>query len=428
MAIIPFLNNAYFSAKVGIGTDSPGAKLEVASNYDLVNGNIKLSTTDHSSGFPAITFYNESSSVVSGSRNWKIGVGRTSKGLMQFQSSLTSTGSADGNVIMTLDPGGNVGIGTTSPLSRLHVDGAGTLENHFTEGLRVTRETVPAQFGMFNYNGGALNIIAANTAGTGSITKFMRSSNGTSLNTSMVINTDGLVGIGTTDPKAKLHTYTGSSNNLGYDDSVGIIVEGATRSIVQINSTNDAYVMFGDVAQLNRAWVGYNHITDQLMLHTGGTITMDGNVGIGTDTPSDYDNNADNLVVGTTSGNNGITIASSPAGVSSLYFADGISGGGQYTGYLEYNHSSNYMRFGTNNGAERVRITSAGNVGIGTTNPQAKLDVAGGIRMADDSTAASSANVGTQRYRTSGNNSYVDMCMQTGASTYAWINIVQNNW
>jgi hypothetical protein len=24
--------------------------------------------------------------------------------------------------------------------------------------------------------------------------------------------------------------------------------------------------------------------------------------------------------------------------------------------------------------------------------------------------------------------SYVDMCMQTGASTYAWVNIVQNNW
>ena len=30
MANIPFLNNAYFAAKVGIGTDSPSAKLEVA--------------------------------------------------------------------------------------------------------------------------------------------------------------------------------------------------------------------------------------------------------------------------------------------------------------------------------------------------------------------------------------------------------------
>ena len=29
MANIPFLNNAYFSSKVGIGTDNPGAKLTV---------------------------------------------------------------------------------------------------------------------------------------------------------------------------------------------------------------------------------------------------------------------------------------------------------------------------------------------------------------------------------------------------------------
>ena len=48
--------------------------------------------------------------------------------------------------------------------------------------------------------------------------------------------------------------------------------------------------------------------------------------------------------------------------------------------------------------------------------------------MADDSSTASASNVGTLKYYTYGNNSYVDMCMQTGASTYAWVNIVQNNW
>lgn len=35
---------------------------------------------------------------------------------------------------------------------------------------------------------------------------------------------------------------------------------------------------------------------------------------------------------------------------------------------------------------------------------------------------------GVLRYRTSGTNSYVDMCMKTGASTYAWVNIVTNTW
>ena len=79
-------------------------------------------------------------------------------------------------------------------------------------------------------------------------------------------------------------------------------------------------------------------------------------------------------------------------------------------------------------GSEKMRIAYGGNVGIGVTGPQSKLQVAGGIQMADDTDTASAAKVGTLKYRVSGNNSYVDMCMQTGATTYAWINIVQNNW
>jgi hypothetical protein len=57
-----------------------------------------------------------------------------------------------------------------------------------------------------------------------------------------------------------------------------------------------------------------------------------------------------------------------------------------------------------------------------------KLQVDGGIQMADDTDTASADKVGTLKYRVSGNNSYVDMCMQTGAATYEWVNIVQNNW
>jgi hypothetical protein len=82
----------------------------------------------------------------------------------------------------------------------------------------------------------------------------------------------------------------------------------------------------------------------------------------------------------------------------------------------------------TTAGTERVRVTSGGSVGIGTNNPVAKLQVLGGVQVADDSATATADRVGTLRYRTSGNNSYVDMCMQTGASTYVWVNIVENNW
>ena len=64
------------------------------------------------------------------------------------------------------------------------------------------------------------------------------------------------------------------------------------------------------------------------------------------------------------------------------------------------------------------------NVLIGNGN----LKVNGGVQLANDTAIASAAKVGTFKYYTSGNNSYVDMCMQTGASTYAWVNIVTNSW
>ena len=83
-----------------------------------------------------------------------------------------------------------------------------------------------------------------------------------------------------------------------------------------------------------------------------------------------------------------------------------------------------------------VKIAYSGNVSINTTNDNGvdKLQVLGSIKttssaqVGDNVTAASATNVGAIRYRTSGNNSYAEMCMQTGASTYVWTTIVENNW
>ena len=52
-------------------------------------------------------------------------------------------------------------------------------------------------------------------------------------------------------------------------------------------------------------------------------------------------------------------------------------------------------------GVDKLFVAGAsGKVGIGTTSPQAKLQVSGGIQMADDTDTASASKVGTMRYRT----------------------------
>lgn len=49
-------------------------------------------------------------------------------------------------------------------------------------------------------------------------------------------------------------------------------------------------------------------------------------------------------------------------------------------------------------------------------------------QVGDNTNAASADLVGSTRYREDSNNSYVEMCMRTGASTYAWVEIVKHNW
>ena len=61
------------------------------------------------------------------------------------------------------------------------------------------------------------------------------------------------------------------------------------------------------------------------------------------------------------------------------------------------------------------------NVGINVTSPRSKLQVNGGIQMADDTDIPLVAKVGTLRYRAASTGpgtyaSYIDMCMQTGIS------------
>ena len=97
-------------------------------------------------------------------------------------------------------------------------------------------------------------------------------------------------------------------------------------------------------------------------------INTSGNVGIGTSSTG-FNAAGVPLVVGSGSGNTGLTIFSGASSAGSIHFADAeTTGAASYAGYINYIHSANSMQFGTNSN-DRMTILSGGNVGIGTSSP-----------------------------------------------------------
>jgi hypothetical protein len=108
----------------------------------------------------------------------------------------------------------------------------------------------------------------------------------------------------------------------------------------------------------------------QTTQHVSGATGFFGQkVGIGTNSPTSL------LHVANAGGDATLEIEAGNTSSSILRFGDTDNND---VGQIEYDHADNSLRFYNNNTTEKMRITSAGNVGIGTTNPATKLSVSGG--------------------------------------------------
>ena len=144
----------------------------------------------------------------------------------------------------------------------------------------------------------------------------------------------------------------GSNDNLGNYVVNNITGAAATfTSNVSVGGT----LTYDDVTSVESVGL----ITAKSGIHvTGGSVRV-GN------TTTTANGNADNLVIGEITGNHGITILSGQNAVGNLFFGDIVNNS---AAGIQYFHADNHMEFRIA-GGEKVRFNSAGDVGIGTTNP-----------------------------------------------------------
>ena len=107
------------------------------------------------------------------------------------------------------------------------------------------------------------------------------------------------------------------------------------------------------------------------------TLNVAGIVGIGNTNASSFNSNSNNLVVGSGSGGEGITIYSANDNNAQIFFADGTTGDAAYRGVLRYAHDVDRFEFFTA-GTIRAVLDSSGNLGIGTTSPSSLLHMESG--------------------------------------------------
>lgn len=223
------------------------------------------------------------------------------------QSLVLKSNNVEGLRISTI---GNVGVGTTLPLDKLHVagsirmvdgsQGVGKVLTSDVNGTGTWQTPVVSAWGLTG-NAGTNDPAIPTTYGTSAITTGENWSGTTdandyvigtnSLERFRVKQTTGNVGIGTSTPARKLHIFNGTSGGTS-NGNAGLVLEsnGAIYQHFLAPATNETGLLFGSGTTSIRGAVLYDNAGDALQFRAGGNtnrmiVTAAGDVGIGVAAP-----------------------------------------------------------------------------------------------------------------------------------------------
>jgi hypothetical protein len=392
------------NGNVGIGTTTPLRALTISQSMagqnvpgiaiEAVNTNLAVGTTAGEIGFWAT----DTSANGTGQSSYLRDVVDGSSNGTQHSLTFATKNGASLNEAMRINYLGNVGIGTTTPDAKLaissSVNGGANIRLHY-------RDILPNYFGQLSHqgnNGFGFNIDSVSQSNSDSAAILFRRStdSGATFSDSMIIDKNGNVGIGTTSPSELLHLSKIAPNN-----KVSALIEnfatGNSQAALKFNVSNN----LGNTS----AEIGYTRNGFGLYFNVNGSeamrITNTGYVGIGTTTPLyplDVKGNAriegTNLYVNQDGGSltNGAIGINGTRALLGYDAADSraVLQGGSGQG-IEFNVDNGTVGLGT-----AAVITTAGNVGIGTTTPGSKLTVGGAAEIGGSLTL--SGGFGTESF------------------------------
>jgi len=439
---------SYFDGNVGIGTQNPTTKLSLSDTTGISGtgndtyGQIDLVNTETGASGdqigPFITFRGKRGAVDTTIAAYgaigAVNTGSTgnSTGALTFLVK-NAVGAAEDLVEqMRIQTGGNVGIGETSPERKLVLNG-----ELGTASLEIKKNNDRIVY---------LGTGSSSATADDSILHLM-DQNVIKINLNTVGDSyliGGNVGIGITAPVAKLDVLGTSGGpvvfDYAYTTNAGLRIHGdeSAMDIVGTDSGNHASTIllrngnegFGLLNNPNLNTLQFRSFTataDAFSIHnTGGnlsslvdilTLEKDGNVGIGTTNP------AQNFVVADATNGNGVELVPGATATIQTY----------NRGTASYNNvnidtastrlrSTDYTSFHNGSGfPERMRITNNGNVGIGTTSPSQKLEVAGKL-LVDNGNLGSVAGDTIYHAEITGQRHHLDFKEVRTANGSDWMN------